>query len=50
MYTKLIKYEKHHPLFGWVAEMFRTTDDAIWSHLQTMSLRTDIRKVVVSDI
>lgn len=51
MYTKVIKCEQFLPKFDvWVEKMFKTTDDAIWLHLEAMNLDKNIRKIVVSDI
>lgn len=48
MYTKLIKFEKF--VRGiWVEQSLRTTDDAIWLHLETFRIATDIKNVVVVD-
>lgn len=50
MYTKAINYEKYVAGLGWMPHQLKTTNDAIWLHLQQMELRTDVRKIVVVDI
>ena len=50
MYTKAINYEKYVAGLGWMPHQLKTTNDAIWLHLQRMNLRSDVRGVVVSDL
>lgn len=51
MYTKIIKFERYLSQYdAWVNQYFKTTNDAIWLHLEAMNLDKNIRKIVVSDI
>lgn len=49
MYTKKIVFLKllHD---RWIEQSLRTTDDAVWWHLEQFRLRTDVKDVKVVDI
>lgn len=49
MYTKKITFKKLvHGI--WIEQSLRTTDDAIWLHLESLRLATNIKEVLVVDI
>lgn len=51
MYTKAIKFEQYvKSVDMWLEQTLRTTNDAIWLHLQALNLNKNVRKIVVIDI
>lgn len=51
MYTKIIKFERFLPQYAaWIEQSLRTTDDAVWLHLESYRLDSNIRNVVVMSI
>jgi len=49
MYTKQITFEQYVKGL-WIKQTLRTTDDAIWLHLERFRLRDDVRDVRVETI
>lgn len=50
MYTKKITFKQYLPSFSlWVEKELRTTNDAIWLHLKSLELRTDVKEIWVTD-
>lgn len=51
MYTKIIRFERFLPQYSaWIEQSLRTTDDAVWLHLESFKLDSNIRKVVVESL
>jgi hypothetical protein len=49
MYTKKIIFKKLvHGL--WIDQELRTTDDALWLHHNQLTLRNDVKKIIIIDI
>jgi len=49
MYTKKITFKKLvHGI--WVDQELRTTNDTIWFHFNQLSLRSDVKDIVIVDI
>jgi hypothetical protein len=49
MYTKQITFKKLvHGI--WIDQSLKTTNDAIWLHHNQLSLRTDVKEIIVVDI
>lgn len=49
MYTKKLTFKKL--VYGiWVDQELRTTNDALWLHHNQLSLRNDVKEIVVVDI
>ena len=56
MYTKKITFKQYLPKFDqgsesplWVEKELRTTNDAIWLHLNALELRKDVKEICVVD-
>lgn len=50
-YSKVITFEQYLPQHDiWVKQTLRTTNDAIWLHLQRLNLSEDIKQIVVKDV
>ena len=50
MYTKKITFKQYLPSFElWVEKELRTTNDAIWLHLNALELRKDVKDIWVCD-
>jgi hypothetical protein len=51
MYTKTIKFQRFvKSIQEWVDTSFKTTDDAIWLHLNQLELDKNVRKISVEII
>lgn len=51
MYTKKITFKQYLPTFDlWADKELRTTNDAIWLHLKSLELRTDVKEIWVVDL
>ena len=49
MYTKKLTFQQN--VYGiWIDQELKTTDDALWLHHNKLSLRNDVRSIVVVDI
>lgn len=50
MYNKKITFKQYLPSFNlWVEKELRTTNDAIWLHLNALGLRKDVKEILVTD-
>lgn len=51
MYTKKIEYKQYLTKYKtWIKQELRTTNDAIWLHHNQLSLRSDVKDIIIMSI